>query len=249
MLKTLAIVQARMGSSRFPGKSLRPLFGRTVLGLLLERLKRSRKLDAIVVATSDRAVDNPIVSVAASYGLQSVRGSEEDVLKRFRLAVSIVPTQAVVRICADNPLTDPDQVDTLVEYFQNGGYNYAYSNRPECGLPSGIGAEIISATALKFIDVNARALPHREHVTLFILDHPAMFKVGMTMAPPRLWHPEFRLDVDYEEDLAFVEEVCALLRPSPEANWGTHEIVELLLAKPELLKLRHDADGTASVTR
>ena len=76
-----------------------------------------------------------------------------------------------------------------------------------------------------------------------------MFKVGMTMAPPRLWHPEFRLDVDYEEDLAFVEEVCALLRPSPEANWGTHEIVELLLAKPELLKLRHDADGTASVTR
>src|ERR1700675_2507479 len=109
MLKTLAVVQARMGSSRLPGKSLRPLLGRTVLGLLLERLKRARKLDAIVVATSDRAIDDPIVSLAGRYGLQSVRGSEDDVLDRFQRAVSEMPAHAIVRICADNPLTDPEQ--------------------------------------------------------------------------------------------------------------------------------------------
>src|ERR1700680_1244865 len=117
MLKTLAVVQARMGSSRLPGKSLRPLIGRTVLGLLLERLKQARTLDAIVVATSDRAVDDPIVSLAARYGVQGVGGSEGAVLDRFQQAVFEVPAQMVVRICADNPLTDPEQVDALVEYF------------------------------------------------------------------------------------------------------------------------------------
>jgi spore coat polysaccharide biosynthesis protein SpsF len=238
MLKTLAVVQVRMGSSRLPGKSLRPLIGRTVLGLLLERLKRARKLDAIVVATSDRAVDNPIVSLAAQYGVQSVRGSEGDVLDRFQHAVFKVPAQMVVRICADNPLTDPEQVDTLVEYFENGGYDYAYSNRPECGLPCGVGAEVISASALRLVHNTATSAQHREHVTLYVLDHPAIFKIGALMAPPALRYPEFRLDVDYEEDLAFLESICALLNQAPEANWTTREIVELLLVRPELLMLR-----------
>lgn len=227
-----------MGSSRLPGKSLRPLIGRTVLGFLLERLKRARKLDAIVVATSDRAIDDPIVSLAAQYGLQSVRGSEGDVLDRFQQTLSEVPAQMVVRICADNPLTDPEQVDTLVEYFENGGYDYAYSNRPECGLPCGVGAEVISASAFRLVHEKATSAQHREHVTLHILDHPAMFKIGVLLAPPALWYPEFRLDVDHEQDLAFLERICALLRQAPEANWTTSEIVELLLAKPELLTLR-----------
>jgi len=248
MLKTLAVVKARMGSSRFPGKSLRPLTGRTVLGLLLERLKRACKLDAIVVATSDRTVDDPIVSLAAQYGLQSVRGSEEDVLGRFQHTVFEVPAQMVVRICADNPLTDPEQVDTLVEYFENGGYDYAYNNRPECGLPCGVGAEVISASTLRLVHKKAMSAQHREHVTLYVFDNLAMFKVGAWVAPPALWHPEFRLDVDYEEDLAFLERICGLLRQAPEANWTTSEIVELLIAKPELLTLRDDADSTTLVT-
>ena len=238
MLKTLAVVQARMGSSRLPGKSLRPLIGRTVLGLLLERLKRARKLDAIVVATSDRAVDDPIVSLAARYGLRSVRGSEGDVLDRVQNAVFEMPAEMVVRICADNPLTDPEQVDTLVEYFENGGYDYAYSNLPKCGLPCGLGAEVISASALRLVNEKAMSAQHREHVTLYVLDHPARFKIGALMASPALWYPEFRLDVDYEEDLASLERICALLRQAPEANWTTREIVELLLAKPELLTPR-----------
>ena len=230
-----------MGSSRLPGKSLRPLIGRTVLGLLLERLKRARKLDAIVIATSDRAIDDPIVSVAGRYGLQSVRGSEEDVLDRFQRAVFEMPAQVIVRICADNPLTDPEQVDSLVEYFQKRGCDYAYSNRPECGLPCGVGAEVISAKALRLVHEEARSAQHREHVTLYVLDHPAIFKIGVLMAPPALWYPEIRLDVDYQGDLTFLESICGLLRESPEADWTTSEIVELLLARPELLELRRRA--------
>jgi spore coat polysaccharide biosynthesis protein SpsF len=249
MLGTLAVVQARMGSSRLPGKSLRPLIGRTVLGVLLERLKQARKLNGIVVATSDCAVDNPIVGLAARYGLQSVRGSEADVLDRFQHAVFEVPAQTIVRICADNPLTDPEQVDTLVEYFEKGGYDYAYSNRPECGLPCGVGAEVISASALRLVHQKATSAQHREHVTLYVLDNPAMFKIGALMAPPALWYPEFRLDVDHEEDLAFLERIYALLRQTPEANWTTREIVELLLAKPELLTRRAEANSTRLVAR
>jgi spore coat polysaccharide biosynthesis protein SpsF len=249
MLKTLAVVQARMGSSRLPGKSLRPLIGRTVLGLLLERLKGARKLDAIVVATSDRAVDDPIVSLVGRYGLQSVRGSEGDVLDRFQQVVSEVPAQIVVRICADNPLTDPEQVDKLVDYLENGGYDYAYSNRPECGLPCGVGAEVISASALQLVHQKATAAQHREHVTLHVLDHPAMFKIGALVAPPALWCPEVRLDVDYEEDLYFLERICSLLRQTPEATWTTKEILELLLAKPELLAPRGEAYSTNLVAR
>ena len=84
----------------------------------------------------------------------------------------------------------------------------------------------------------AKSAQHREHVTLYVLDHPAMFKTEALLAPPALWYPEIRLDVDYEEDLTFLERICALLRPAPEADWTTREIVELLLAKPELLPPR-----------
>jgi spore coat polysaccharide biosynthesis protein SpsF len=238
---TIAVVQARMGSSRLPGKSLRPLAGRTVLGLLLERLKRARRLDAILVATSERTIDDPIASLAEQYGLRAVRGSEDDVLGRFQRVLSEVPARAIVRICADNPLTDPGQVDLLVDRFQQGDCDYLYSNRPICGLPSGIGAEIISAGALQLVHEAAKSAVHREHVTLYAFDHPAMFRTKALLAPPDLWHPEFRLDVDYEEDLSFLSRVCTLLRKTPQADWTAREIVDLLKASPDLLRIGQSA--------
>jgi spore coat polysaccharide biosynthesis protein SpsF (cytidylyltransferase family) len=238
MLKTLGVVQARMGSSRLPGKSLRPLAGRTVLGLLLERIQRCRELDAIAVATSDRSIDDSIADLVERHALMCVRGSEGDVLGRFHRALCEAPAETVVRICADNPLTDPEQVDALVRFFYGRECDYAYNNRPECGLPGGIGAEVVSASALRLVHEQATAAVDREHVTLYMLNHRDMFKVETLMAPATLRYPSIRLDVDHEHDLLFLESVCDLLRQRPGSCWETNEIIDVIRAKPELLAFK-----------
>lgn len=230
-----------MGSTRLPGKSLRPLAGRTILGLLLERLRGCRELDAVVVATSTRSIDDSIANLAESHGVPCVRGSEEDVLARFNQALSEMPAESVVRICADNPLTDPEQVDALVRFFHGRACDYAYNNRPECGLPSGLGAEIVSAGVLRRLHERVTMAVDREHVTLAILRQPNLFKIETLTAPPALSYPELRLDVDCEEDLTRLDCICRLLRPGAEPHWATSELIDLLRARPELLGTRrHD---------
>lgn len=238
MLHTVGVVQARMGSQRFPGKSLMPLAGRPMLQMLLERLNGCTELDALVVATSVEKGDDPIAILADQMDVACVRGSESDVLARFVQASSENPSQAVVRICADNPLTDPALVDSLVGYFREQDGDYAYNNRSECGFPDGVGVEIIATKVLQQIADRAELVEHREHVTSYIFDHPDEFRISGMEAPSSLRRPEFRLDIDYPEDLEFLTQLCALLPEDSAPLWQTKQVIEVLDAQPALLNLR-----------
>jgi spore coat polysaccharide biosynthesis protein SpsF len=201
--KTVAIVQARMGSSRFPGKMLAQLGGIPLLEWVLRRLARATALDQIVLATSDNENDNPLADLAIKLGVQVYRGSESDVLARFIGAATMTNATNVVRICADNPFIDPEEVNRLITYFAEHQCDYAcnHQDRLGSGYADGFGAEIFSADILKTIATLAKEPRHREHATLYLWDHPKEFKLAAIRAPAELSFPELRFDVDTPEDL------------------------------------------------
>ena len=173
-----------------------------------------------------------------------MRGSERDVLGRFVQAWERYPAEAVVRICADNPLTDPEQIDSLVAFFletglQETGCDYAYNNYCECGLPGGLGGEILSGSVLRFMDRHAARPEHREHVTSFLKDNRQNFRICMPPAPFAGDYPRVDLDVDYPEDRQFLEALCGVLRTDRRPYWSTQEIVEALRMRPEFIELRY----------
>ena len=241
-MNIVAIIQARMGSSRLPGKTMMDLEGKPMLEHLIDRVKRSKTQDSIVVATTDKTEDNVIVDLAKKCGVKWFRGPKEDVLDRYVKAAENFNADIVVRICADNPLTDPFEIDKLVRHHVKTNADYSYNNLPHPrGLPDGAGAEVISIGVLKKIHKLATEKPHREHVTLFILDNPGLFHIERLDADPKLRRPEFRLDVDYKEDLEFIREIYKRLY-KPGEIIKLKEGIDLLDMQPEMLKMRRKYD-------
>jgi spore coat polysaccharide biosynthesis protein SpsF len=207
MNKVVAIVQARMGSVRFPGKMLASLGGYPILDWVLLRLKQAKQIDEIVLATSDLSRDDPLVVRANSLGVSVYRGSEQDVLQRFRNAAQVVQAETIVRVCADNPFVDAQEVDRLVEFYQDFEYDYAcnHQNRINSGYADGFGAEILGSALLFDIEEKAIDTLHREHVTLYLWDHASSYKMAAPLAPPELAYPDYRFDVDSLLDLERLE--------------------------------------------
>lgn len=232
-----------MGSTRFPGKSLAALCGMPLLAMLLHRLTRVRTPAALVVAAPEGTTDDAIAGLAHALGVACVRGTEADVLARFITALDAYPARNVVRICADNPLTDPALVDALIGYFSDGQHDYAQNLRAGSGYPDGLGAEIITADALRLAHRQTADAQDREHVTLFVARQPARFRCGILKAPAELTRPQYRLDVDYPADLAALERLCAVLPPAARPHWTASQIVQTLDAHPGLLAARSAAGG------
>jgi spore coat polysaccharide biosynthesis protein SpsF len=246
--RTIAIVQARMGSKRFPGKSLQPFCGRTVLGVLLERLKRCRNIDRLIVATSIEPKDTVIANLAESYGVAHVRGSEVDVLGRFVQVVDEHPAETVVRVCADSPLTDPAQIDALVTYFAQTRCDYAYNNYSECGLPGGLGGEILSVKTLLLLNQRAGTPADREHVTSFLWTHRDEFQIRTPPSPLPSGYPVVDLDIDCEDDLRLLQQLCNLLPVGRCPFWSTQEIVETLQEQQSSILPRGRLEMKAELT-
>jgi spore coat polysaccharide biosynthesis protein SpsF len=217
--RALAVVQARMSSTRLPGKVLEDLGGATVLERVLERLGRCRELQAVVVATSEHESDD---AIAATASVPVVRGALDDVLDRYRLAVSEHPCEAVVRITADCPLIDPEIVDRVVARWRQGAEAYVANVIEPRTFPKGMDTEVITASAL--VEAAAEATdPHdREHVTPFIRDRPERFPQAAVTHEPPLGH--LRMTLDTPEDLAVLRDLVA--RTGPGA--GLDELVEAL---------------------
>lgn len=239
MNSTIAIVQVRMNSQRLPGKALMPLAGLPLLQMLLLRLGRAKSVDRLVVATSTAQNDDTVASMCKEMDIACVRGSEDDVLGRFIYALEEHPATSAVRVCADNPLTDPALVDDLIKHFYRGDFDYAYNNLPECGYPDGVGAEIVSAKILRQVAHETQEPHAREHVTLHIKRHPSEFRIGRISAPEHLHHPEIRLDVDYPEDLRFLRTFCEVLPPASMPFWTTAEFIAAAESYPEIMQLRN----------
>jgi len=227
--RTVALVQARMGSSRFPGKMLAPLGGRPLLHWVLARLQRARGLDAVVLATSELPRDQPLVALARGLGLAAFTGSESDVLGRFAAAAEAHGAQRVVRVCADNPFICPGEVDRLLGFFDGAGADYAcnHLDRLGSGYADGFGAEVLGADLLQRLHRSTVLPRHREHVTLYLWDHAGDFRLAAPPAPAALAHPALRFDVDQPAHLAALEALRA--RAGLDLNSPAAEVVAAAL--------------------
>ncbi|NYT04891.1 MAG: NTP transferase domain-containing protein [Methanomicrobiales archaeon] len=238
-MKTIIILQARMGSHRLPGKSLMPVWkDMSLLELVLARITRARLPDRVVLATTRESRDDPLVGIAEKYGVAVVRGSEDDVLGRFVQALDAYPADAVVRACADNPLLDPVMIDNLVTFFRDvQPCDYAMNLGPMTGFPDGVGVEMVSAAALRRVDRETRDPSHREHVLTYIHDNPS-FVSKWLYADDAHARPGYRLDIDFPEDMHFVRELVRLLPEASAPHWSTEEIIRTVDEHTDLLKLR-----------
>lgn len=221
----LGVIQARMSSRRLPGKVMADVVGRPMLVRQVERLQRSRRLDALVLATSVQAEDDPVAELGATAGLKVVRGPLEDVLARFALAADAFPeADVLVRLTADCPLADWRVLDSLVELLAASGADYANNTMPERTFPHGLDVEAMRLPAFRAAAAEAEDPYEREHVTPFIYRRPERFGLASLTRTPSLAH--LRWTVDHPEDLDFVRHVYAALIPK-DPDFGTEAVAAL----------------------
>jgi spore coat polysaccharide biosynthesis protein SpsF len=197
----MAFLQGRMGSSRLPGKTLMKIHGRSILERAISRLSASPVVDAVVVLTTRRKEDDAIAAEAARLGVPFYRGPEDDVLARFHEAAEIFKPEIVIRATADNPLIEIGSIERIVKALRSFSLDYCM----EKDLPYGAATEAVTAAALAKTQDEAVDPPHREHVTLYIKEHPEKFRVLLADPPPAVRRPDFRVTVDTPEDFAFME--------------------------------------------
>ncbi|MGQ9629936.1 MAG: cytidylyltransferase domain-containing protein [bacterium] len=229
-MRVVAIIQARTGSERLPGKVLMDISGKPLLQHIVERLRRSRKIDELVVATSTSEGDKKILDLADRLNVRSFAGSESDVLGRFWEASQVYRGDVIVRALGDNPLVDPESTDRNIEHLIENDLDYVISS----GLPLGGGTEPMSYKALDRAHREGKAPHHREHVTSFIKEHPEIFKIAII--PSGLDGERFRLTVDTPEDLELVRAVYRELHKDGKIV-EISDAIELLKGRPDLVSL------------
>lgn len=201
--KVVAIVQARMGATRFPGKMMSELRGHPLMHWVLKRCRQSETVDQLVVAIPDGSQDDILAEFLLQEQATVFRGSENDVLRRFYEAATHHQAAWVVRICADNPFVSPLQIDNLVRFATNGSVDYAYNHIPRGNTyPDGLGAEIVRMDVLGTIHANAKLPSHREHVFNYLWQNEAQFRIAtFDPADSRIARPDLKLDIDSRDDL------------------------------------------------
>ena len=231
-MRTVVTVEARMRSTRLPGKVLRPILGRPILSLMIQRLKRVRQADHIVIATTDNPADDAIADLARQLAVSWFRGSEEDVLDRVLKAAQSVNAELVVETTGDCPLIDPGVVDQLIATFKTNSVDYC-SNVLSRTYPRGMDTQVFPVAVLARVAELTQDRADREHVSLYIYEHPERFRLLNVASgfPPGV--ADLRLTVDTPEDLDLVERVYQELYPTnPEFTLA--DILALFDRGPEL---------------
>jgi spore coat polysaccharide biosynthesis protein SpsF len=237
-LKTVAIIQARMGSTRLPGKILYGIAGKTVLGHVLSRIAACPAIDAIVVATTTQSADDLVEREARKHGATCFRGSEDDVLSRYHGAASQEKADIIIRITADCPLFDPALLEGMIARFkreqpQHPPADYL-SNTLRRTYPRGLDAEIFTFDALEVANEKAVEACQREHVTPYFYQHPDLFRLISHESEIDL--SEHRWTLDTQEDLQLIEAVYRALHRNGQL-FTTADVLKLLKERPELAKL------------
>lgn len=235
-MRTTAIIQARVSSTRLPGKVLKELppgSGITVLGQVIRRLRKCRKLNDIIVATTTEKEDDELVHIAQREGAKYFRGSKEDVLSRYYLAARENNSDIVVRITSDCPCIDPEVVDSVIEKHLATKADYTLNTLIRT-FPHGLDTEVLSFDTLEKTYMEATEAFEREHVSPYIYkSNPQMFKITSVEAPARLRVPDIRITLDTEEDYALLCAVFDYLYPQNEF-FGAEDIIKLFRDKPWL---------------
>jgi spore coat polysaccharide biosynthesis protein SpsF len=233
-MKTACIIQARMTSTRLPGKVLRTLdydTGATILDEVIRRVKLARGVDEIIVATTVNEADDPIIEASKKAGASTFRGSEQDVLARYYLAASERGIGRIVRVTSDCPFIDPGLIDELIVFFDRGDHDYASNRTGERIYPDGTDCEICSFAALKSAYDNTTDEPSREHVTYYIRMHPEKYRIGSVEPPEGEDYRDIRITVDTKQDYALACVLKAMLCPHAISF---RDILSLLTERPYL---------------
>jgi spore coat polysaccharide biosynthesis protein SpsF len=244
MTKIVAIVQARMSSKRLPGKVLKPLGSKPTLGYVLHQLSGARRVNNIVLATSVESSDDPIVLWARRAKVDCVRGNLTDVLDRYYQAAKRSEAETVVRITADCPLLDASVVDRCIERFLEGDCDYVSNVNPPT-FPDGLDNEVFSFEALERAWKEASHPAEREHVTLYIRNHPKIFRIANVENDTD--YSKLRWTLDTHEDYVFLNKVVQKLEMEhiKESNprFTMREVLDLLESDASLLEV-----GSASAS-
>ncbi|MDZ8135045.1 MAG: glycosyltransferase family protein [Nostoc sp. DedQUE04] len=209
-MKTVIIVQARMTSTRLPEKVLKKVLDKPLLEYQIERLKRVKLIDEIVIATTNNSTDLPIIELCDRLSIPYFRGSEEDVLARYYGAAKEHQADVVVRVTSDCPLIDPQVIDKVIQFYINYEYDYV-SNSLERSYPRGMDTEVFSFLALHQAFVEATAQPDREHVTPFIYMHPERYRLAQVVYSEN--ESSHRWTVDTADDFELIKRIIEALYP------------------------------------
>jgi spore coat polysaccharide biosynthesis protein SpsF len=240
-MNKVAIIEARMKSTRLPGKVLRPILGKPMLELLIERLKQAAYVDQIVVATTEYDSDDPIEELTKRLNVGCFRGSEDDVLNRVLRASQHYAADIIVEITGDCPLIEAEKIDQMLRSFQYMDYDFM-ANRLDGSYPPGLGHRIFWRKTLEKVDRLTQDPIDKEHVTLYVWEHPEHFSVYhfQNNLDPKYWN--IRLTVDTKEDFDFIQAIFEELYPR-NPKFGLYDIIDLLERKPELIEInRHIQD-------
>jgi spore coat polysaccharide biosynthesis protein SpsF (cytidylyltransferase family) len=233
-----AIIQARMGSTRLPGKTMMKISGKPLLFHVIERAKRSKLIEKIIVATTDGKEDDAIEKKSVEYGASVFRGSRDDVLDRYYQAARKYKADVIVRITADDPLKDPEVVDKAIKSFLSGKYDYV-NNFSEPTYPEGLDVEVFSFSALEKAWKEAAKPSEREHVTPYIWGNPRNFRLHCVKNGKDL--SGMRWTIDYPKDLSFARTVYKYLyREGKIFLMG--DVLDLLQRKPEVGRINGDIE-------
>lgn len=231
-MKVVCILQARMGSTRLPGKVLLPIEGSPVLLHMLQRLSRSREIHQLVVATSTASQDDPIEEVVKTWGGEVFRGNELDVLDRYTQCAGHYDADIVVRVTGDCPLIDPDVTDRVIRALldQIDHFDFA-SNTVHRSWPRGLDSSVFRRDILETAWKEAVEPAHREHVALFFHHNPQRFR--LLSVRQELDESAHRWTLDTPDDLAFIREIYRRLT-RPGQSFGTRDVLELITRHPDL---------------
>ena len=234
-MEVVAIIQARCSSSRLPGKVLMDILGRPMLERQIERLSYAENIDCLVVATSDHQGDDAIELLCKNIGINCYRGSLDDVLERiYNCAIEYSPKH-VVRLTGDCPLIDSANLDDVVRFHLDGGYDYT-SNVLEPTWPDGMDVEVMRVEVLAQAVQNATLASEREHVTTYIYNNSKNYLLGNVTSKNDL--SSFRLTVDELQDLELIRKVYEILHPqNPSFSLG--DVLDLLEKNPYLMELNN----------
>lgn len=239
-MRIVCIIQARMDSSRLPGKVMEDIAGRPMLAHVVARAAAIEGVEDVIVATTGAHEDSAIVDLARSIGVGAFAGSTDDVLDRYYQAAREFKADGVVRITADCPLIDPVESARVVARFAKGDLDYATNLVPPT-FPDGQDTEVVSFEALEKIWDIATLPSDREHVITYIRTNPHLFKVHNVTCDPDL--SQLRLTVDEPDDLVFVRKIFSALGPEAEGEFiSMHDVIGFLRDNPEIATMHPDHD-------
>ncbi len=234
MIGVRAILQARMGSTRLPGKIMLDLSGRPILAWVIQRAQAIPGVEQVIVATTCQQQDRPVMDLAAAQGARAFAGSETDVLDRYYQAAKQFGASVIVRVTGDCPLLDPGVSGSVLKRFLEGNADYVSNTNPPT-FPDGLDTEVFSFRALERAWREAERVSEREHVTPYIWKHPEKFRLENVANAIDL--SDHRWTVDEACDLKFVRAIYARLNRDGESSFVLADVLDLLAREPHLSKL------------